>query len=416
MSALSVVMPVYNGEKYLKEAIESVLNQTFGDFEFIIINDGSTDKTEEIVKEFAQKDERIVYEKNEKNMGVSYNLNKGMGLAKGKYIARMDADDICGVERFEKQFEYMENNPNCGALGSNYIAFNEETGEEITIVKPESDREIKLCGLYEREFCHSAVMLRKDAFKEHNLEYNSEYDGAEDFELWQRAKHFMEFHNLQEFLMRSRMNDKNLSEQQKNKRSLLANKISEAALKEIIEEDFYVPLFTKLSFTLPELKESFNELGEIPLMKLKGNCPFTRKEIAYACNMHADRVLSKINLSNDYLNGNPKDVNLIMDKLLKILDLKKDDLNKNSTVDTDSNLKLNLEDFKTVVKDIVAEEIYIPIYEKPEDTSLLALRESFRVLSEIPLMPLKADCLYTRGDLNTAAYKEKEIILDRIID
>lgn len=301
MPIVSVIMPAYNGEKHIKEAIESVLNQSFGDFEFIIINDGSEDKTEEIIEEFKQKDPRIIHKKNEKNMRVSYSLNKAIDLANGKYIARMDADDICEAERFEKQFEYMEQNPNCGAVGTNYISLNEDTKEEIKIVKPENDHEIKLCGLYDRMFCHPTVMMRKDAFKANDLKYNTEYDGAEGLELFHRARHFMEFHNLQDFLMKCRVNDKNIAERIKNKRELLKNKLCAAALREIVAEDFYAPLFTKLSFTLPELKESFNELGEFPLKELKENCPFTRMEIAYACNMHMDNLLKKINLENDYL-------------------------------------------------------------------------------------------------------------------
>lgn len=104
--AISVLMPVYNSEKYLNEAIESILNQTFVDFEFIIINDASNDNSENIIESY--QDSRIKYFKNEKNLGVAKTLNKGLKLAQGKYIARMDSDDISLPERLYKQFKFME--------------------------------------------------------------------------------------------------------------------------------------------------------------------------------------------------------------------------------------------------------------------------------------------------------------------
>ncbi|MBU2018619.1 MAG: glycosyltransferase family 2 protein, partial [Bacteroidetes bacterium] len=109
-------MSVYNGDKFLFEAIDSILHQTFTDFEFLIINDGSTDKTEEIILSF--NDTRIVYHKNMSNEGLINCLNFGLLIAKGDYIARMDADDIAYPQRFEKQFLFMESNPEVGLLGS----------------------------------------------------------------------------------------------------------------------------------------------------------------------------------------------------------------------------------------------------------------------------------------------------------
>ena len=105
-------MSVYNGEDYLSEAIESVLNQTFKDFELIIINDCSNDKTSEILKKYENFDDRVKVHTNEVNLRLPASLNKAISFAQGKYIARMDADDICLPERLEKQYDFMENNPN----------------------------------------------------------------------------------------------------------------------------------------------------------------------------------------------------------------------------------------------------------------------------------------------------------------
>ncbi len=120
---ISVVMPVYNGAKYLKEAIESVLNQSFKDFELILINDGSTDSSESIIKSFDEP--RIVYLNNGGNLGLSKSFNKGIIAAKGTYIARMDADDVSLPNRFEIQLDYLDTHPNIGVIGTNIILINE---------------------------------------------------------------------------------------------------------------------------------------------------------------------------------------------------------------------------------------------------------------------------------------------------
>ena len=108
---ISVVMPVLNGEKYLAEAIESILNQTFQDFEFIIVDDGSTDQTPEILRSYANKDSRIQIVTNPINRGIGYSRNRGIALSRGEYIANMDADDLCLPERFEKQVRFLDSHP-----------------------------------------------------------------------------------------------------------------------------------------------------------------------------------------------------------------------------------------------------------------------------------------------------------------
>jgi len=113
---VTVLMPVYNGEKYLNEAIDSILGQTFKDFKFLIINDGSTDGTADILKSY--KDSRIKVTNNEKNIGLTKSLNKGLKMAKSEYIARMDADDISLPTRLQKQVEFMDSHPKVGVCGT----------------------------------------------------------------------------------------------------------------------------------------------------------------------------------------------------------------------------------------------------------------------------------------------------------
>lgn len=116
MPKVSVVMPAFNAEKYIREAVDSILNQTFTDFEFIIINDGSTDHTKEIILEYD--DPRIVLLENEKNSGIVVTLNKGIQFARGEYIARMDSDDISLCNRIERQVLFLDSHAHIGLIGS----------------------------------------------------------------------------------------------------------------------------------------------------------------------------------------------------------------------------------------------------------------------------------------------------------
>ena len=142
MPKISVVMPAYNAEKYIGEAIESILNQTFKDFEFIIINDGSVDHTKEIIREY--NDPRIVLLENDKNRGIVLSLNKGLDAATGKYIARMDADDIATKDRLEKQLEFLQVK-SYDMVGCNAIKID-ENGKEIGYLNFPTAHEIIPCA------------------------------------------------------------------------------------------------------------------------------------------------------------------------------------------------------------------------------------------------------------------------------
>ena len=199
-------MPVYNCEKYIAEAIESVLHQTFSDFEFIIINDGSTDSTERIVRSYANKDDRIIFINNAKNSGVTDALNQGLDLCRGEYIARMDGDDISLPQRFEKQVEYMDKHPDCGVLGTWFQIFD---GQNVPIYYPTQIKAFDLlCGIC---VCHPTVMLRKSVMDRYGFKYNQEYKHAEDFALWSKMVFVTEIHNLPKVLLYYRWTDQNVS-------------------------------------------------------------------------------------------------------------------------------------------------------------------------------------------------------------
>lgn len=181
MPTVSVVMPVYNGEKYLREAIDSILSQTFTDFEFIIINDGSTDSTKEIILSY--NDSRIVYLENQKNSGIVVTLNKGLDRAVGKYIARMDSDDISVKDRLEKQVAFLDKNKDVGLLGTGICIFGEGVKQEKRLFSKDHNL-LKAELIFSSCLAHPTVMMRRCVLVNGNLHYNESFAGREDFALW----------------------------------------------------------------------------------------------------------------------------------------------------------------------------------------------------------------------------------------
>jgi glycosyltransferase involved in cell wall biosynthesis len=196
---ISVILPAYNAELYLKEAIDSILAQTFTDFELIVINDGSTDKTEEII--LAYEDERIVYIKNEQNLGLIGTLNKGMDLAKGKYIARMDADDICFPQRFAKQVDFLEENQEYIICGTAAYRFYDHISDGKAFNPPLNDENIRVRLFFNSGFIHPSVMFRADAVRNHHLRFSYDYKYAEDYFFWIDLLKYGKGFNLKEKLL-----------------------------------------------------------------------------------------------------------------------------------------------------------------------------------------------------------------------
>jgi len=179
---VSVVMSVYNRAEYAKTAINSILNQTFTDFELIIFDNGSTDNSGEVIQNFADNDERIIFIKNPQNINYTLNLIKGFKLARGEYIARMDDDDISMPERFERQVEYLDSHPEVVVLGSFINTFG-NSGMKSWINLSEPD-EVEVAMNFFNPICHPTVMIRKSFLEKHKLKYNIKELYAEDYRLW----------------------------------------------------------------------------------------------------------------------------------------------------------------------------------------------------------------------------------------
>lgn len=238
---ISVIMPVYNTGKYIAEAIESILNQTFTDIELIIINDCSTDRTPEIIAEYALKDQRIRFINNPQNSGPAKSRNDGILQSHGEYIALMDADDISHPNRLEKQVAYLDHHPEVMVLGSS-VQKIDPAGNPLEVWRlPVEDKIIRWHILYRnsRIYCNPTVMIRRDLFSIVSM-YNEAIRHYEDFELWTRLFTHKEITlaNLPALLLKYRVHSTSITanfsaDQASGTRQLRANILSEFLLRQV---------------------------------------------------------------------------------------------------------------------------------------------------------------------------------------
>jgi glycosyltransferase involved in cell wall biosynthesis len=179
---VTVLMPVYNAEQYLKSAIDSILNQTFQDFEFLIIDDGSTDTSQAIISSYTDPRIRSIHE--QKNRGIAAALNKGFDLAQGEYIARMDSDDISLPHRLETQVRFMDSHSEVGVSGT-WIK-KKKNWFSVTERMPTDHEHIAALLLFVNPLRHPTIMLRTSVIRSQALYYSDQFPHAEDYELWTR--------------------------------------------------------------------------------------------------------------------------------------------------------------------------------------------------------------------------------------
>lgn len=204
---ISVIIPVFNAASFLHESIESILNQTFSDFELIILNDKSTDESLEIIKKFQAKDNRIIIIDKEQNVGPANLRNEGINAAKGTYIALMDADDIALPTRFEKQIEVLKNNPEIGVCGTWFTFFGSKKDK---IIKHNTNPDaIKVSFLHSCNIGNPTVMFKKEVLGD--LKFDNDYVPVEDYDLWSRLLAKTNFYNIPESLLKYRQHNNNIS-------------------------------------------------------------------------------------------------------------------------------------------------------------------------------------------------------------
>ncbi len=209
MPKISVILPVYNSEQYLHEAVTSILNQTYNDFTLYAINDGSTDKSLNILSQISDKRLKII--SNERNMGLIHSLNLGISKSTDyQYIARMDADDVSLPDRFAHQVEYLDRNPETGVVGTSITYFGGKDKPK-DVYLPEENVKILPALICKNPIVHPTVMLRNSILEKTSIRYNTNYVKYEDYKLWLDLASECKFHNIKKVLLGYRRHTSNIS-------------------------------------------------------------------------------------------------------------------------------------------------------------------------------------------------------------
>ncbi|GAB4234895.1 MAG: hypothetical protein Tsb0034_08800 [Ekhidna sp.] len=250
---VSVIIPVYNSGKYLTSAIESILNQTYQEFELILINDGSTDNSLSVIRAFS--DNRILVLENDENKGLAYSLNKGIKESKGSLIARMDGDDIAHKDRLKKQVNFLKQNPEIGLLGTWMQSFGASKYLKKYPIDP-IDCKIEL--LFEVPVGHPSVMFRKSLVEQYELYYNEDYKTyGEDYDLWIRFAEHTQISNVGIPLLKYRTEYTSQKRGDQEKRKFRANALREKMLR-------------SLDFPINDKEIMVHQLLSTPLTKKDG--------------------------------------------------------------------------------------------------------------------------------------------------
>lgn len=251
MNKLTVVLPVYNGEKYLSETIDSVLSQTYKEFDFIIIDDCSTDNSVSII--LSKNDSRISFVQNEKNLGAVATPEKGMAAAKTKYIARIDQDDIWLPQKLEKQIEILEANPQIGICGTSIELFGDRTGIKIF---PEENEALKVGLMFFCCMSHPSVIFRRDFLTVSGVSYNREYSLADDYKMWIDCIDKTQFYVIPEPLVKYRQHP-----------DQICNKQNEIAQHEVTKK-IQLEMLNRICGDIPEADKNFH-INEFVVGKIK---------------------------------------------------------------------------------------------------------------------------------------------------
>lgn len=253
---VSVVVPVYNASAYLKEAIDSILYQSFTNFELIIIDDCSTDESQEIIKSYT--DKRIRFFINNENLGVTKTLNAGLRLARGKYIARMDADDIALPQRLERQVKFLEKNADYGLVGSYMQLFPSGRTQKV----PVSDEELRANMLFHNPFVHPAMMIRRSILDQYQLAYDESLPTAQDEELWFRIAQYSKVANIPEVLLIYRIHENQISIAKKELQQITSRQIKVRKIRYFMPVDNTLDLDFYQHWVVPDSLVTFDKLKQ----------------------------------------------------------------------------------------------------------------------------------------------------------
>lgn len=272
MPKVSVLTPIYNTNiQFLKEMIESVLSQTFRDFEFLILNDSPANaELDRVVGEYQAKDSRIRYLKNEVNLGITGSRNRLFDEAKGEYLAILDHDDVCAPDRFTEQVMYLDANPEVGVVGT----YASKIGPGRPLHFPVENMDIKRAMMHVCVISHSSSMLRKSVMAEHGIRWEAEYSPCEDYMLWARLMQWTMFHNIPKELLKWRVYEQSsgaLSKELMEDRSEFVRNYLIEKYPSLLRKDRWVYLLN----TIPIIKIKARGAGDTRFL-LFGKIPFLR--------------------------------------------------------------------------------------------------------------------------------------------
>ena len=260
MAQVTVILPAYNGERYLREAIDSVLAQTYRDFELWVCNDGSTDGTVAIIDSY--EDSRVRRIDNPHNMGLVATLNRVFAMVESPYIARMDDDDLWHPEKLELQMKLLASRPDVGVCGTSIHKFGDVDALHIF---PEESDALKVGLLFYCMMSHPSVVYRRSMLLETGLSYRQDYFPAEDYKMWIDVLQHSNIHNLQQPLVEYRQHGGQICREKKVEQGLLERRLREEQLRLVYpnptkeELDFHLDRFTTLQPTSDKEIQSFKE-------------------------------------------------------------------------------------------------------------------------------------------------------------
>jgi glycosyltransferase involved in cell wall biosynthesis len=220
---VSIILPVYNADGFLRQAIESIINQTYSNLEIIIINDGSTDESHKIISEYLS-DERVIYI-NRENRGLVHSLNEGISISRGTFIARMDADDVSHPDRIYQQILFFEKNKDYALVGTRVVLIDEKDNKLGACFRPTNYKRLLTYALYGSPFAHPTVMFNTKVIDKNRIIYNRDQYPIEDLDLWLRIIKEYKCGNLKERLLSYRICSTSISSMNGELQKNMANKL-----------------------------------------------------------------------------------------------------------------------------------------------------------------------------------------------